>query len=99
MEWILTLSLVLLLVAGIVSVLEEWRKQGLTDTSYVTLLLWLAGQAGLVALAWQLNYLVLAVVLLLTIATTIYAIGLKVYDHRHYIRRPVPPQVKGKGLA
>lgn len=95
MEWTLTISLVLLLAGIALSLIEEWPKQGLTDTSYVTLVLWLSGQSGFVLLAWSLGYLVATVILAVSITATLYAVGRKVYDHRHYLKRSIPPQTRG----
>lgn len=47
MEWLLVLSLVLIIGGNVLSVVEEWSKRGLTDTSYATLLLWVVGLLGL----------------------------------------------------
>jgi hypothetical protein len=99
MEWIVTISLFVLLAGIALSVIEEWPKQGLTDTSFLTLGLWTAGQGGLLYLAWLQQYLVLSVLLASGIMLALWAVGAKLYCRRHYWKRGIPPQVKGKGFS
>ena len=48
-EWLLLASLLFVVGGIILSVWEEWAKSGLTDTSVLSLLLWLVGLLGFTA--------------------------------------------------
>jgi len=46
MDWLLPIALSLISAGIIVSVLEEWQKWGLTDTSFTSLWCWVLGLCG-----------------------------------------------------
>lgn len=45
--WLFPVSLGFVVLGIIVSVLEEWKKSGLTDTSFTTLGCWILGLSGI----------------------------------------------------
>lgn len=47
MEWLLPVSLCLVSAGIIVSVMEEWKRYGLTDTSFLSLTCWIVGLCGM----------------------------------------------------
>ena len=84
-EWLFTVGIFTYMTATVLSVLEEWPKQGLTDTSYLALLLWLAASVTLLAASAFAHYMALAIVAILSIIVTGYALKLKLHDHRHVL--------------
>ncbi len=85
-EWLFTVGIFTYIAATVLSVLEEWPKQGLTDTSYLALLLWLAASVTLLAASAFAHYMALVIVAILSIIVTGYALKLKLYDHRHILK-------------
>jgi O-antigen/teichoic acid export membrane protein len=86
MEWLLTISVLGFIIGTVLSVLEEWPKQGLTDTSYHTLLWWLGSSIGIcVAAGWH-GYLALSCIAVCAALLAAYAIKMKLYDHRQYFK-------------
>jgi hypothetical protein len=85
-EGILALGLAFYVAASVLSVVEEWPKQGLTDTSYPALLLWMVGGLAMSASAFLLGFrLVLYVGIASTCATSL-GLGLKIRDTKNYRR-------------
>ena len=83
-EWILTLSLFVFVAGTALSVAEEWPKQGLTDTSYITMLLWLWGGAGIGLVGFLLTSYPLAILGIVTVVVTMYGLGRKFKDNWRY---------------
>jgi len=46
MGWLLPVSLAVLVGGIVISVLEEWKSRGLTDTSFLSLSCWVLGLLG-----------------------------------------------------
>ena len=84
MEWLLTISVLIFYSATVLSVLEEWPKQGLTDTSYICLIAWFAGTCGIGTAGYLLNGMTLTSVSVVMLLIVSYALKLKLYDHRQY---------------
>lgn len=81
-EWLITLSVLVYMAGTVLSVAEEWPKQGLTDTSYLSLLLWCVGSIGLVCWGHLEMMLGLVMVSLISLFLGLWAIGDK-YKHTH----------------
>jgi glucose uptake protein GlcU len=82
LTWLFPLSLGFVVVGIIVSVLEEWKKSGLTDTSFVTLLCWVIGLSGIGYWGFVVQQQQVAIVAFLPVALFLYWIALKLRDRR-----------------
>lgn len=85
-EWVLTLSMVIYISSTVISVLEEWPKQGLTDTSFLVLTLWMIGSLGIMGSGILLGWFPFTLVGMFSAIVTGYGIGLKLYDYRHIVK-------------
>lgn len=96
-EAIITVGFFLFAGASLLSVLEEWPKQGLTDTSYLTLVLWVLGGVVVSIGAIILLMIGLACVGSLAAAIAGYGIQMKLYDHRHMLKHLIGVGRQHKG--
>lgn len=83
-EWFLTASVLGFILGTIISVLEEWKKQGLTDTSFFSLTWWTVSSIGLGVSAAVIGFYMLAFVGIFATLVAGYATKLKLHDNRHY---------------
>ena len=85
-ELILAIGLGLYVYATVLSVVEEWPKQGLTDTSYHALFMWMVGGIAMAVGAYLAElYLVMDVGMASCVATSL-GLGLKLRDTKRYRR-------------
>lgn len=82
LDWVLPMSLFFVTGGIIISVLEEWRKSGLTDTSYLTLVCWVVGLSGIGYWGWVDQQQWTAGAAVLPVPVFLYWIGLKLRDRR-----------------
>lgn len=83
-EWVLTLSVFLYIAGTVLSVLEEWPKQGLTDTSFLTMFLWICGSLGVGYTGYLMLSIPFSVLGCLSLILTVYALTLKIRDNWRY---------------
>ncbi len=82
MAWLLPLSLACVIFGIILSVLEEWRKSGLTDTSFTTLIAWTIGLIGLAFYGLLEHAQLASLIAFLPAMLFVYWILLKLKDRR-----------------
>ena len=85
-EAILVLGLLLFIGGTALSVIEEWPKQGLTDTSFADLLLWLLGSVLIVVYGVLIVAFGVMIVGTMGFILSLYGFGLKAHDHRHFLK-------------
>ena len=78
--WMLAVSLLFLTGGMALSVVEEWDKCGLTDTSYATLGLWVVGLVGMAVCGVLMKNALLAVVALCAAVLFVGWAWMKVID-------------------
>ena len=81
--------------ASVLSVVEEWPKQGLTDTSYKSLALWMVGSLVLAGGAIVAGYLLMLTVCLTSLLATSIGLVLKLKDRSVYRRHRDPTAYRG----
>jgi hypothetical protein len=85
-ELILALGFAVYVAASVLSVVEEWPKQGLTDTSYPALLMWMVGGLAMSGGAYLLGFWLVMDVGLAACGATSVGLGLKIRDAKNYRR-------------
>jgi|CXWL01.1.fsa_nt_gi hypothetical protein len=78
MDFLFSISLLLVTGGIVLSVYEEWEKVGLTDTSYSTLCLWVAGLLGISFWGWLKLDVLIALTALAPVGLFVYWIYLKI---------------------
>lgn len=85
-EWVVAVGLALYVVASMLSVVEEWPKQGVTDTSYLVVLMWMVGGLALSAGAFMLGLMLVMKVGMASCVATSVVLGFKLRDTKNYRR-------------
>jgi CHASE2 domain-containing sensor protein len=85
-DMVMAIGFALYAAASVLSVIEEWPKQGLTDTSYLALILWMAGGAVLSFGAYMLGFWLMLNMSLIACLATGIGLGLKLRDTKRYRR-------------
>lgn len=76
-EYLITLGIFLYVASTVISVLEEWTKQGLTDTSYFCLGLWTIASLGMGVWAVRVQHQGVFIVAVISVALCLWAMWLK----------------------
>ncbi len=85
-ELIVAIGLALYVSASVLSVVEEWPKQGLTDTSYPVLLMWMIGGIAMAGGTYLAGLLLVMDVAIASCVATSLGLGLKLRDTKRYRR-------------
>lgn len=86
-DLILPVSIALITAGIIISVLEEWKRWGLTDTSYTSLWCWVGGLVGIGYWGLMEEANLAFAVVVVPIGVFLYWIALKLRDGRRVRRR------------
>lgn len=86
-DWLLPVSLCLVSAGIIVSVLEEWKRYGLTDTSALSLACWIAGLCGIAAWGVYEQQNLVFLTAALPAGVFLYWLALKIRDCRRRRRK------------
>lgn len=90
--WILPFSVFLVAIGIVVSIAEEWKAKGLTDTSIATLVMWTVGLTGVLAHGMIQKIDNLFIVTVVPIAIFVGCIVMKIRD----IKKSVPPHLRNR---
>lgn len=82
LPWLVPVGVALLTLGILKSVQEEWPRQGIGDTSFASLFLWLSGTVGCALWAVQAEQWLLVVLAVLPALVYLYWIIHKLHMHR-----------------